>query len=60
MGSHSMQAVALTVFLLASVVVCAGISGGNAVVIAIGVGALAVAVWLFRKCKAIEEASASS
>jgi len=59
MGSHSMQAVALTVFLLGSVIPAAGLAlGGQLAVIALGLVVLAGSGFLFRKCRQIEEPEA--
>jgi hypothetical protein len=56
MGSHSMQAVSLTVFLLAVLVLCAGLAmGGSILLILVGAAALGVSAVLFRKCKQMEE-----
>ena len=59
MGSHSLQAVALTVFLLGSVVVATGFAlGGQVAVLALGLVLLAGSVFLFRKCKQLESSEA--
>ncbi len=56
MGSHSMQAVALTVFILAAVLVAAGAAmGGNILILVAGFAVLAFSAVLFRKCKAVDE-----
>ncbi len=55
MGSHSLQAVALTIFLLGSVAVAAGFAlGGQIAVLALGLLLLAGSVFLFRKCRQVE------
>lgn len=56
MGSHSMQAIALSVFLFAAIVFCAGLAmAGNVPTLIAGLAAFAVSVWLFLRCKQLEE-----
>jgi glucose dehydrogenase len=56
MGSHSMQAIALTVLLAAFVVFAAGLAlGGNLLLITIGLAMLIASVFLFRRIKTAEE-----
>jgi hypothetical protein len=60
MGSHSMQAVALTAFLLGSTVLCAGLAlGVNVLLVIVGLAAIAVSIWLFTRCKALDETTES-
>ena len=52
MGANPTQAQGLTLFLLAFVLIAAGLaSGGNMLYILIGLGLLAAACGLFLKCK---------
>jgi len=54
-----MQAVALTVFLLGSVITAAGLAlGGQLAVTALGLVVLAGSGFLFRKCRQIEDPEA--
>jgi LPXTG-motif cell wall-anchored protein len=56
MGSHSTQAVAISVFLAAATVLCAGFAmDGNILLIIAGLIALGLSGVLFRKCKALED-----
>ena len=59
MGSHSLQAVALTGFLLGSAAVAAAFAvGGQIAVLALGLILLAGSIFLFRKCKQLETSEA--
>jgi hypothetical protein len=56
LGSHSLQAVALTVFLIAFTTLCAGLAAGGSIpLVAIGVALLAASAWLFLRCRQMEE-----
>ncbi len=56
MGANSTQAQALTLFLLAFVLIAAGLaSGGNILYILIGLALLAASCGLFMKCKPWEQ-----
>jgi hypothetical protein len=60
MGSHSMQAVALTVLLVAFVVVAAGLAlSGNLLLMAIGLAMIIASAFLFRRIKTAEEEQGS-
>ena len=57
MGSHSMQAVGLVTFLLAFVIVTAGLAlDKNAILMLVGAVLLAVSAFIFYRCKAVEGA----
>lgn len=61
MGSHSVQAVALTVFLVAFTILCAGFAlGGSVLLILVGVAGLAGSMMLFWRCKQLEESNSNS
>ncbi len=56
MGANSTQAQALALFLLAFVLIAAGLaSGGNILYILIGLALLAASCGLFMKCKPWEQ-----
>ena len=55
MGSHSKQALGITVFLLAFVALSAGIAGGGIVLYLAFLVLLGVSIALMRKCKSMEE-----
>jgi hypothetical protein len=56
MGANSTQAQALTLFLLAFVLIAAGLaSGGSILYILIGLALLAASCGLFMKCKPWEQ-----
>jgi len=54
MGANPTQAQGLTLFLLAFVLIAAGLASGGGIYILIGLGLLAAACGLFMKCKSWE------
>jgi uncharacterized membrane protein len=56
MGANTTQAAAVTAFLAAFTLICAGIAGGGVLVSLVGVVILAVSLGMFRKAKPWEEA----
>jgi hypothetical protein len=57
MGSHSTQAVGITVFLLAFVALSAAIAGGGVALYLAFLVLLGVSIALMMKCKSMEEAA---
>ena len=55
MGANSSQAIALTAFLVAFVLICVGLADGGIIFDLLGLVLLAVSAGLFMKCKPLEQ-----
>ena len=55
MGAHSKQALGLTIFLTAFVVIAGAFAAASVLLALVGVGLLGAAVFVFLRCKTFEQ-----